>query len=54
MAMLMCTSAGLALRAGLAHVAKACEEPVIIPAAVLRTEGARPTLLLAFDAQQHK
>ena len=39
---------GLALQLGLPHVMAACEEPVIIPAAVLKTEGAQPALLKAF------
>jgi hypothetical protein len=41
---------GLALQLGLPHVMAACEEPVIIPAAVLKTEGAQPALLKAFAA----
>lgn len=45
---------GLAVQVGLAHVEKACEEPVIIPAAALRAEGAQPALLKAFDTQPHK
>jgi hypothetical protein len=45
---------GLAVQVGLAHVEKACEEPVVIPAAVLRAEGAQPALLKAFEAQQRK
>jgi len=45
---------GLAVQVSLAHVEKACEEPVVIPAAVLRKEGARPALLQAFDTQQRK
>jgi hypothetical protein len=45
---------GLAVQVGLAHVEKACEEPVVIPAAALRTEGARAALLKAFDAKQRQ
>jgi hypothetical protein len=45
---------GLAVQVGLAHVEKACEEPVVIPAAMLRTEGARAALLQAFDARQRQ
>jgi hypothetical protein len=40
---------GLAVLVGVAHVVKACEEEVVIPAATLRTEGARPALLKAFE-----
>jgi hypothetical protein len=42
---------GLAVQVSLPHVEKACEDPVVIPASVLRTEGAQPTLLKAFDAK---
>jgi hypothetical protein len=35
----------------LPRVVAACEEPVVIPAAVLRTEGAQPALLKALDGQ---
>jgi hypothetical protein len=45
---------GLAVQVSLVHAEKACEEPVVIPAAVLRAEGAQPVLLNAFDAKQHK
>ena len=41
---------GLAVQVGLPHVVQACEEPVVIPAAVLRLEGAQPALLRAFEA----
>jgi hypothetical protein len=41
---------GLAVQIGLAHAMAACEEPVVIPAAVLATEGAQPALLKAFAA----
>jgi hypothetical protein len=41
---------GLAVQLGLPHVMTACEEPVIIPAAVLKTEGTQPALLKAFAA----
>jgi hypothetical protein len=40
---------GLAVQAGLPHVVQACEEPVTIPASVLKTEGAQTALLRAFD-----
>jgi hypothetical protein len=39
---------GLAVQVGLTHVVAACEEPVVIPAPVLGTEGAQPVLLKAF------
>jgi hypothetical protein len=45
---------GLAVQVGLPHAEKACEEPVIIPATVLQTEGAQPALLKAFDTRQRK
>ena len=45
---------GLAVQVSLAHVEKACEAPVVIPAAALRTEGARAALLKAFDAKQRQ
>jgi hypothetical protein len=45
---------GLAVQVSLPHVEKACEEPVIVPAAVLRAEGAQPALLTAFDTRQRK
>jgi hypothetical protein len=41
---------GLALQLELEHAMAACEEPVVIPAAVLKTEGAQPALLKAFAA----
>ena len=41
---------GLAVQLGLPHVMAACEEPVVIPAAVLKTEGAQLALLNAFAA----
>jgi hypothetical protein len=43
---------GLAVQVSLPHVEKACEEPVVIPATVLRAEGAQPALLKAFAAKQ--
>jgi hypothetical protein len=45
---------GLAVQVSLPHVEKACEDPVVIGAAVLRAEGARPALLKAFDANPGK
>ena len=39
---------GLVVLVSLAHVVQACEEEVVIPAAVLQKEGARPALLKAF------
>jgi hypothetical protein len=39
---------GLALQLELPHAMTACEEQVVIPAAVLKTEGAQPALLKAF------
>lgn len=45
---------GLAVQVGLPHVVQACEEPVTIPASVLKTEGAQPALLKAFDGAAHK
>jgi hypothetical protein len=45
---------GLAVQVGLEHAEQACEEPVVITAAVLRTEGAQQELLKAFDAQHGK
>jgi hypothetical protein len=45
---------GLAVEVSLAHVVQACEEPVVIPAATLRAEGAQETLLKAFDATQRR
>jgi hypothetical protein len=42
---------GLAVEVGLPHIEAACEEPVVIPAALLRTEGAQPSLLKALDGQ---
>jgi hypothetical protein len=43
---------GLAVQVSLPHVEKACEEPVIIPAAMLRAERAQSALLKAFDNEQ--
>jgi hypothetical protein len=40
---------GLAVQVGLPHVVQACEQAVVIPAGVLRTEGAQPALLRAFE-----
>jgi hypothetical protein len=45
---------GLAVQVGLPHVEKACEEPVVITASALRTEGARAALLKAFGAEQRQ
>jgi hypothetical protein len=45
---------GLAVQVGLPHVMKACEDPVVIQAAVLRAEGAQPTLLKAFGTKPGK
>jgi hypothetical protein len=42
---------GLAVEVPLTHVIQACEDPVVIPAAVLKAEGAQPVLLKAFDPQ---
>lgn len=42
---------GLAIQVGLPHVVQACEEPVVIPTATLRTEGAQPALLSALDGK---
>ena len=41
---------GLAVQVDLEHAQAACVEPVVISAAVLRTEGAQPALLKAFAA----
>jgi hypothetical protein len=41
---------GLAVQVGLPHAVAACEEPVVIPAATLRKEGAQASLLKPFDA----
>jgi hypothetical protein len=45
---------GLAVQVGVEHAEQACEQPVVIPAAVLRQEGAQPALLKAFDTRQQK
>jgi hypothetical protein len=45
---------GLAVQVGLPHVVKACEDPVVVPVAVLRTEGAQPALLKALGAKPGK
>ena len=42
---------GLAVEVPLEHVVQACEDAVVIPAAVLKAEGAQPALLKAFDSQ---
>jgi hypothetical protein len=42
---------GLAVEVPLTHVIQACEDPVVISAAVLKAEGAQPVLLKAFDSQ---
>jgi hypothetical protein len=41
---------GLAVQFDLAHVVQACANPVVIPAAVLRSEGADAGLVSAIDA----
>ena len=43
---------GLALQFDFAHVEQACSEPVVIPAATLRREGASARLLAAL-AEAH-
>jgi hypothetical protein len=45
---------GLAVLVGLPHVMAPCEDPVVIPGAVLETEGAAPALLHALDAGRRK
>lgn len=42
---------GLAVQVPLPHVVQACEDPVVIPAAVLKADGAQPALLKAFNAK---
>jgi hypothetical protein len=49
MAWLSAKPAGLVVTFDLPHVIAACAEPVLIPAATLRAEGARPALLSALD-----
>lgn len=41
---------GLALQFDFAHVEQACSEPIVVPAATLRREGASPRLLAALAA----
>ena len=48
MAWLDAKAGGLVVQFDLAHVVQACAEPVTIPLATLRAEGARPDLLDAF------
>jgi hypothetical protein len=45
---------GLAVQVGLPHAVAACEEPVVIPTATLRKEGAQAALLKPFDATPRK
>ena len=52
MAWLDAKGGGLSVQFDLAHVVQACAEPVTIPLATLRAEGARPDLLDAFVPAQ--
>lgn len=50
MAWLDAKAGGLAVQFDLAHVVQACADAVVIPAAALRREGARPLLAVALEA----
>lgn len=50
MAWLDAKTGGLAVQFDLAHVVQACADPVVIPVAALRREGAQPLLAVALEA----
>ena len=50
MAWLDARAGGLAVQFDLAHVVQACADPVVIPTATLRREGAQPILIKALEA----
>jgi hypothetical protein len=54
MAWLDARQGGLAVQFDLAHVVQACADPVVIPLATLRAEGAQPVLLDAIEAAHGK
>jgi hypothetical protein len=45
---------GLAVQISLPHAEAPCEASVVVPASVVRAEGAQPALLKAFDTRQSK
>jgi hypothetical protein len=50
MAWLDAKAGGLAVQFDLAHVVQACADPVVIPVATLRREGAQPLLAVALES----
>jgi hypothetical protein len=52
MAWLDARTGGLAIEFDLEHVVQACEEPVVVPLATLRAEGAQPALVDAIQRAQ--